>query len=395
MERIVINLKFKPENILLFSKNSLLPTLILGGILVYFFSISNFSDDAYQTIHSLFISMSLLTFVLSVYFHTLGITVITSLVYINYFIINSLRYSYGEDYMFSSGYNIWIIALFPNILISYIFFNKYKSNRVIGWFLVFLFIQTAIIEKLQNQTLSADSYYFYKHIGEYNYPALFVSLTSIFILFYRYINKGYILNAATFFVSVAIFIAVYLSDNLFAFSLFSLSATLVLFVSLIYYIYYISIKDEELGVSNFSAYYHDAEKKYPLKYSISLMYIDDYDRLLKRFGYNKMVLLKKMFIASIKKLNKDISIYNYKKDALILTFMNINANECFQKVDDIRRSLVKSIFIFNENTHLQLTVSQCVSEKKRSDADSLVVLERAEKNLQNACKFTRNITVKA
>lgn len=390
----MINLKFKFENTLLFSKNSLLPTLILGGFLVYFCSISNFSDDTYQTIHSIFIAISITTFILSLYFHTLNIAVMTSLVYTSYFIINSLRYTYGEDYMFSSGYNIWIMMLFPNILVSCMYL-KYKSNRMISWFFVMLFIQTAIIEKLQNQTIDADSYYFYKHIGEYNYPALLVSLISIFIIFCRYVNKGYILNASTLFVSLAMFIAVYLSDNLFAFSLFSLSASLILFISLIYYVYYISLKDEELNISNFSAYYHDAEKKYPLKYSISLMYIDDYERLLKRFGYHKMVLLKKMFVSRIHKINPNIGVYNYKKDAMILTFMNINANECFQQVEEIRRALVKSIFIFNENTHLQLTVSQCVSEKKRSDADSIVVLERAEKNLQNACKFTRNITVKA
>jgi hypothetical protein len=57
--------------------------------------------------------------------------------------------------------------------------------------------------------------------------------------------------------------------------------------------------------------------------------------------------------------------------------------------------LAKSIFVFNENNHLQLTVSQCVSEKKRSDFGAQTVLSRAEKTLKKACKFTRNITVKA
>lgn len=33
--------------------------------------------------------------------------------------------------------------------------------------------------------------------------------------------------------------------------------------------------------------------------------------------------------------------------------------------------------------------------KKRSDADAAVVLVRAEENLQKACRFTRNITIKA
>jgi GGDEF domain-containing protein len=88
-------------------------------------------------------------------------------------------------------------------------------------------------------------------------------------------------------------------------------------------------------------------------------------------------------------------LYNYKKDALIMVFKNANATDSFDKADEIRRQLVKSIFVFNENNHLQLTVSQCISEKKRSYNDATVVLLRAEASLKNACKFTRNITIKA
>ena len=69
--------------------------------------------------------------------------------------------------------------------------------------------------------------------------------------------------------------------------------------------------------------------------------------------------------------------------------------ESFEKAEEVRRILAKSVFVFNENNHLQLTVSQCVSEKKRSDADAAAVLVRAEENLQKACRFTRNITIKA
>ena len=94
-------------------------------------------------------------------------------------------------------------------------------------------------------------------------------------------------------------------------------------------------------------------------------------------------------------VNPEIRIYNYKDDSFILAFLNFNASESFDQAEDIRRSLVKSIFIFNENNHLQLTVSQCISEKKRSDIDAIAVLERAEENLQKACRFTRNITIKA
>ena len=78
-----------------------------------------------------------------------------------------------------------------------------------------------------------------------------------------------------------------------------------------------------------------------------------------------------------------------------MVFKNANAVDSFDRADEIRRQLVKSIFVFNENNHLQLTVSQCISEKRRSDNDATTVLLRAETSLKNACKFTRNITIKA
>ena len=93
--------------------------------------------------------------------------------------------------------------------------------------------------------------------------------------------------------------------------------------------------------------------------------------------------------------DKDVKIYNYQSDALILVFANINTKACFEKAEEIRRAIATSIFIFNEGNHLQLTVSQCVSETRRSDENALTVISRAETSLQKACKFTRNITVKA
>lgn len=156
---------------------------------------------------------------------------------------------------------------------------------------------------------------------------------------------------------------VYFSDNLFAFSLFFLAAVLILLLSSLYYVYYSRSRDEDLGIPNSRAFCREAENKYPLKYSIALMYIDEYERLLKRFGRRKMLLLKKMFLKRINKTNAGILVYNYKADAFILAFMNANAAESFEKAEEVRRILAKSVFVFNENNHLQLTVSQCVSEK--------------------------------
>ena len=108
-----------------------------------------------------------------------------------------------------------------------------------------------------------------------------------------------------------------------------------------------------------------------------------------------MIILKKMFFKKIKATAPDVKIYNYQDDALILSCLNLKTNECFERAEEIRRAIATSIFIFNENNHLQLTISQGVSEKKRSDINTEVVLQRAEVALKKACKFTRNITVKA
>lgn len=336
-----------------------------------------------------------ITLVLAALFRIPCIVMTASIIYLSYIIINGLRYTYGEDYMFSASYNIWCLLVLPNISLAYLLFKQNKHNKYWSWFYVWILAQTALIEKLQNQNVNADSYYFYSHIGMLNYPAFYVSIIILLLLLIYQIMKGHILNASTLFTSLSIFMSLLYSDNLFAFSLFFLSAISIQLVTIIHYTHYRTYRDENLDLANVNSFFREAEKKYPLKYSIALMYIDEYERLLKRFGENKTLVLKKMFLARIKEAEPDVEIYNYKPDALILAFKKSNLTESFEKAEDIRRLLAKSIFVFNENNHLQLTVSQCVSEKKRSDSNALAVLQRAEENLKKACKFTRNITIKA
>lgn len=391
----MLKLGFEPEKIFIFSKNSLFSIFLTGAFFVYFFTLSEFSESTYHTIHLLFIITTILTLLCAAGFRILSILMAVSIIYLGAVVVTSLRYAYGEDYIFSAGYNIWSILFIPNLLMADIIFYKQKNNKYWSWFYVFLFLETAIIEKLQNPNIDADSYYFYKHIGAMNHPAFYISVLCIIILFFRYIKNGKMLDGAMLFSSILIFTSMLVSDNPFTFNLFLWAGVSVCFVTMLSYLSYIRFKDEDLDIAGLRACLYETEKKCPLKYSISLLYIDDYERLLKRFGYNKMILLKKMFINRIKKTCADVLIYNYTPEAMILVFANENALDSFTKAEEIRRTLVKSIFVFNENNHLQLTVSQCISEKKRSDLNTLAVLERAEESLQKACKFTRNITIKA
>ncbi len=383
------------DNILLYSKKICFPAFILCAFLMYFFSITSFSDDTYHLIHTIFIVVIIVNLFLSIYLKVYSIFAVSATIYISYIVTNGFRYAYGEDYIFSAGYNIWNMLIALDVILAYWLFACKKKKIHSSWFFIVLFLETMFIEKMQNQAIAPDSYYFYKHIGTLNYPAFYIYMILILSMLIHHSSRGKILSGAIFFTIISLFVASLLSDNLFAFSLFYLCSALILMVSFISYVYYNNINNEELDVANYYSYCCDAEKKYPLKYSVSLMYIDEYERILKRFGYSRIVLLKKMFFKRIKEISPDVMLYNYKKDSLIMVFKNANATDSFDKADEIRRQLVKSIFVFNENNHLQLTVSQCISEKKRSDNDATVVLLRAEASLKNACKFTRNITIKA
>lgn len=391
----MLKLRFNPRKIFIFSKNTLLPLLIMAISTVYFCAVSEFSEGIYHSLHLLFLTVTVMAFLSASFFKIPCIALSVSVIYVSYVIVNSMRYVHGEDYMFSAGYNVWCMLMLPNILLIYLFFYKNKPYKYWSFCYVALFLETALIERLQNQSIDADSSYFYHHVGMLNYPALVISVICIVALFLGQMAKGKILCATMLYCSVSAFSGMYFSDNLFAFCLFFFTASLIALVMAVYYKHYISYKDEELNIPNIKMFFNEADKKFPLKYSIVLMYIDEYERLLKRFGESKMLSLKKMFLAQISQTNSKVLIYNYRTDALILAFKNSNASECFGYAEDIRRVLAKSIFVFNENNHLQLTVSQCVSEKKRSDANSQEVLLRAEENLQKACKFTRNITIKA
>ncbi len=389
----MINLQSGLEKMVTFNKSAIVPLFVLSLFLVYFFSISDFSESHYHIIHALFIGSVAATLLLAGYFRIMSSFMMASVIYAGYFVINNLRYDYGEDYIFSAGYNIWSAMLLPDLLLAYFLFRK--NNRHWSWFYIFLLAQTAFLEKIPESGILCDSSYFYEHVGMFNYPALNIAVLCLVVLFFYHIDQGKILSAAAFFVGAAVFMGIYFSDNLFAFSLFFWAATLILLLASAYYIYYIRSRDEDLDIKNCAAYCREADSKFPLKYSIAVLYIDEYARLLKRFGEHKMLLLKKMFLNQIAKADKDVLVYTYKEDAFILVFKNENASESFGRAENIRRMLAKSIFIFNENNHLQLTVSQCVSDKKRSDANPAAVLTRAETALQKACKFTRNITVKA
>ena len=122
-------LEFELEKIFKFNKGAWLPIMIMGAFLIYFFSVSEFSEENYQTIHASFIGCIFLTMIVMGSLRILSSVMLASVIYISYLMINNLRYTYGEDYIFSSGYNIWSALILPNLSLAYFIFRKQKNYK--------------------------------------------------------------------------------------------------------------------------------------------------------------------------------------------------------------------------------------------------------------------------
>lgn len=107
-----------------YNKSALFPILVLGAFLVYFFSVSDFSEENYHAVHGFFVGCVGLTLLVMGYFRILSSVMMASVIYTGYLVINSLRYTYGEDYIFRPGIIYGVRCCFPIFCWHIFFFTK-------------------------------------------------------------------------------------------------------------------------------------------------------------------------------------------------------------------------------------------------------------------------------
>ena len=134
-------------------------------------------------------------------------------------------------------------------------------------------------------------------------------------------------------------------------------------------------------------------KHFPLKYSLGIVCIDNYDKLLTTIGRRRLNLVVGMLAGVLEEMNPDEHIYRYTEDEFIIMYKKLDKKEAFARLDDIRRTIAGLEFIYNPaQKALKLTVSCSVAEKKRSDSGAVEVLLRADKAMRNTLKFSHNVT---
>lgn len=375
-------------------KNSLLPALIFACALLSYFIYGEISLLARNNLHYLFWLCCLSCIAVLIFFNRRKPLFFTLTSVLSYMLINWLKRRYSLDYMSTESYiNLCFFAPLNLCLFYFLPQQKLFSKGTFG-LLLLIFSEIALGEYLTNKGLFIT---FNSQVDGINLNSLSVLLFLSFLTaaFFKCSLSGYIEDTALFFSALNIFAGFYYSASSTALSLFFAAAALTSVLGLIKNIRYAFERDFLTGLSSRHAYLKESAK-FPLKYSLAIICLDNYAHIYKAFGHTKSQNLIKMLANRLTELEPDNPLYRYSTDEFLLIFKNDNLKQSFEKLDKIRREIAASEFMFSpKQKGIKLTISGCVSEKKRSDSNSTEVLLRARKTLQKTYEFTQNLVSKA
>ena len=213
--------------------------------------------------------------------------------------------------------------------------------------------------------------------------------------FVRMVHTGSIMDSSLFYTGLNIFAGFYYSSSPTALTIFFTAAAITLLYCVCKDIYYHTYTDDGTKLASRNAYLKQSSK-FPLKYSLGIICIDNYEHLKQVFGNRSIRQLTRMISMRIQEVETEALLYRYSEDEFVIIFKNEDKKEGYERLEKIRRGIASAEFMLGSRKKgLKLTVSCCISEKKRSDDNSLEVLRRTQKALQKAYQFTQNVTSKA
>ncbi len=377
------------EKIVPLMQNSLLPSALFAAAVWLFCAYGNFTPAINITLHSLFYSLVLAVFLILLYFNRSKPIFFLAVLTLGYIVINGVKNLYGVDYTASAAYQNLSLFLPLNLLFFFFWPDKRLLSRINVWILLALFTQYAIVEQLSRHGVNLN-------IGSDKTAALsglavYVFMAVIIIAFAAFTRDESLMNSGMFFAIMCAFGGLAASAEASGLTIFFTTAVLIIITSLGRNIYNETYKDPLTGLDSRNSYIIHS-RKFPLKYSIAIVSIDDYDKL-QAFGKRNRNIITRLIAERICELEKEEHIYRYSEDEFVIVYRNLDKKETIQRVEEIRRAIASALFQYNAHKKaLKLTVSAAVSEKKRSDASSHEVLLRVDKALQKTRRFSHNVT---
>lgn len=382
------------EKILPSVKNIFIPAAVFMFAAFGFFSFEQFEPATNMTLHCLFYLTALGIFIVLLFYNLSKPIFFILCTVFCYILINYLKIKYGSDYISSSAYQNLCLLAPLNFAVFYFLPNRPLLKIRNVYILLAFFAEYAVGEYLSRHSITLNL--------EFN-PML--PLSSIaFLLFIGMLTcafikstlNGSIMDYALFFAELNITMGFYFSNVATALSLFFCCAIISLAIALGLDIYRRTYKDSLTGLDSRNSYIIQS-KNFPLKYSIGIISIDNYENIGRNFGRRAQQNITRLIAAKIIELSGiDENIYHYSNDEFVILYKNLDKNETFERLEIIRRTIASASFEYSSRRMpIKITISAAVSEKKRSDANSFEVLVRAHKVLEKTRSFSHNVTSKA
>lgn len=373
--------------------NMLLPAFVFAFTLLSFYISGSFSETTNTVLHICFYLISLTSALTLLYFNQNKPIFFFLVIIASYIFINLLKHTYNTEYTSSPAYlNLSILSPFCLLLLYFIPEQPLLRRNNI-WILLGLFIVFSIGENLAKYNIGLDIPN--SSQSKLNIIAIVCYTSLLLCPFINAIRNGSISDYNYFFAFLCQMLAFIYSDTPSGLVSFSLAAVICLLSALTQNIYNSIYKDQLTGLDSRNSYIMHT-KHLPLKYSLGIISIDDYDKIGTNFGRRIRNTLTKLIANQIIDLEPDENIYRYTPDEFVIVYKNLDKKEGFERLETIRRAIASSQFQYSQRRKaIKLTVSACIAEKKRSDANSFEVLVRADKLLQKTRAFSHNVTSKA
>lgn len=371
-------------------KNTTLPAIIFAAAVLSFYAVEPFTNQTLSNLNLTFYIISGIILSTLFIFNRSKPAFILLIGLISYITINHLKQIYGIEFEKTAAYHNLSFWAALNFLIFYFLPEKKLLKVRNTYLLLFLLGQLCLIEHLSRKNIDISFL-----AGTENKIIITLFGITLISLFLQCSKSGDILETGLFFAIFNFSLGFAYSGGASGQILFFTSAVLTLALTLGEHIYTTLFSDIESGFLSRQSFLHHA-KSFPLKYSIGIILIDDYERLKKIFKKSGMGALIKMISRQLEGTETEAQIYRYERDEFVLLFRGEDKNEAFERLEKIRRLIASSSYnLKGYNKPIKLTVSGSVSEKKRSDANAIEVLLRADKALQKSYRFAQNITTKA
>ncbi len=375
-------------------QNMFLPALLAMGAIIWFYAHDGISPAARMTLHHLFYLLSFASFLILLYFNqNKGIFFILCLV-VAYTLLNRLKYTAPQTFSDTPEY-LNLCAILPlNLTLFYFLPEQKLLNRRNVYLLLTFFVSYAIGERLSRSGI-ALTFENLPGFGSLSGFGLLAFISALLAFYGKTVAAGRIMDYSLFFAALLTAFGFYYAADSVAPVLFFCLAAVIIILGLGEEIYNDIYKDRLTGFASRNAFIIQSPK-FPLKYSVGIVSIDNYDNLKKAFGRRGRKNLLQMISRRIVAAETEAVIYRYGDDELVLIFKNEDKNAAYEQMEQIRRAVASAEFMLSKSKKpVKLTISGSISEKKRSDANALEVLSRTRKALQKTSAFSFNVTSKA